>query len=185
MLQESCCPDRYSGDKDAFLGNHSFEHSLWDGLTRAVPLTLMKQRTAWCQRSRFRNTTFLHFSNVKSCEECQRQGQISYLHEIGHQILVLPFHLVWRHTAGRQCVGLLIGLVLPLPLLGAFSNVFCIEWISATLHKRDLTSPASIQMVSCPEAEQYSDLPPFGIEILARRLVLSLLLSPGYYCTIL
>lgn len=160
-------------------------NTLWDGLTTAAPLTLTKQRTTWSKCSLFRNMTFLHFSNVKSCGECQRQGQMSYLHETGHQMLVLPRHLVWRHIAGRQRGLADRTLFLHRLYQELFPMCFYFEWISATLHKGDLMSPASIQMVSCCEAEQYSDLPPFGTGILTCRLVLSLLLTPGYYCMIL
>lgn len=85
-----------------FIGKPTALNTLWDGLTTAAPLTLTKQRTTWSECSLFRDMTFLHFSNVKSCGECQREGQMSYLHETGHQMLVLPRHLVWRHIAGRQ-----------------------------------------------------------------------------------
>lgn len=97
----------------------------------------------------------------------QRQGCMSYLRDIVIYYSAASSHFV-RAQSRQSAWAPQQDLVLPRPQPWAYFNVVYTEWFSASLHKWDLMSIASIQMVSCHEVgEQYLDLSPFGIEILA------------------
>lgn len=105
-MWEGCCNNQYTGDKDALLGHCGFECSqsemVWEGRSCAP---------GWSKEPAAPKLSVLKYfvftsSNAKS-KWYIKGGNISYLHERGHPIRVLPHHYVKAsHQAGSMGPGL-------------------------------------------------------------------------------